>query len=348
MVTICDGGLATSSPLGRGWQRGGVDLHHIVVPATGLPADSCWRAASVAAATCVDANIASTAAILRGEQAPGWLAGLGLPARLVRHDGSTVPSAGGPLGTERGTPHMSISLQGPGLWYATRATGLVTLVLLTASVLLGILNAGRFAARRWPRFLSQGLHRNLSLLVLVFLALHVGTTVIDTYTSIGLAAAFIPFVSSYKAAWLEPRRDSLDMILALVATSLLRARLGHRAWRRVHWGAYACWPVAVAHGAGHRHRPERHLGHRVDHFLCRLRARRGYLAAPRRSPTGGPVTTLTLPQARWPAPAVRLPRLLAGIGGQPTSLRGHERQHGPMPVLARGPSGSSTLWSARA
>ena len=105
VVTICDGGLATSSPLGRAWQRGGVDLHHIIVPATGLPADSCWRAASVAAASCVDANIASTAAILRGEQAPGWLAGLGLPARLVRHDGSTVTVGGWPARDESGERH---------------------------------------------------------------------------------------------------------------------------------------------------------------------------------------------------------------------------------------------------
>ena len=143
-----------------------------------------------------------------------------------------------------------MSLHGPGLWYATRATGLVTLLLLTASVLLGLLTAGRFAARRWPRFLSQGLHRNISLLVLVFLALHVGTTVIDTYTSISLAAAFIPFASSYKAAWLSLGAVALDMLVALVVTSLLRARIGHRSWRRVHWLAYACWPVAVVHGLG--------------------------------------------------------------------------------------------------
>ena len=145
---------------------------------------------------------------------------------------------------------MSISLHGPGLWYATRATGLVTLLLLTVSLLLGILTAGRFSTRRWPRFLSQGLHRNISLLVLVFLALHVGTTVIDTYTSISLAAAFIPFASSYKPAWLSLGAVALDMLVALVATSLLRARIGHRAWRRVHRLGYACWPVAVAHGLG--------------------------------------------------------------------------------------------------
>jgi predicted ferric reductase len=145
---------------------------------------------------------------------------------------------------------MSLSLHGPGLWYATRATGLVTLLLLTVSVLLGILTAGRFSTQRWPRFLSQGLHRNVSLLVLVFLALHVGTTVVDTYTSIPLTAAFIPFASSYKTAWLSLGAVALDMLLALVATSLLRTRIGHRAWRQVHWLAYACWPVAVTHGLG--------------------------------------------------------------------------------------------------
>jgi predicted ferric reductase len=145
---------------------------------------------------------------------------------------------------------MSVNLHGPGLWYATRATGLVTLLLLTASVLLGILTAGRFSTRRWPRFLSQGLHRNTSLLVLTFLALHVGTTVVDTYTSIPLAAAFVPFASSYKAAWLGLGAVALDLLLALLATSLARRRLGYRAWRRVHWLAYACWPVAVSHGLG--------------------------------------------------------------------------------------------------
>ncbi len=98
VVVISDGGLATSSPLGRTWRRGGTDLHHIVDPSTGRPATSCWRAASVAAATCVDANIASTAAILRGERAARWLDGLRLPARLVRHDGTVVTVAGWPAG----------------------------------------------------------------------------------------------------------------------------------------------------------------------------------------------------------------------------------------------------------
>jgi predicted ferric reductase len=145
---------------------------------------------------------------------------------------------------------VNFDMHGPGLWYATRATGLVTLLLLTVSVLFGLLTAGRFASERWPRFLTQGLHRNVSLLVLVFLAMHVGTTVIDTYTSISLTAAFVPFASSYKAGWLSLGAVALDLLIALVVTSLVRDRLGYRAWRRVHWLAYACWPVAVAHGLG--------------------------------------------------------------------------------------------------
>jgi len=145
---------------------------------------------------------------------------------------------------------MSLDTHGPGLWYATRATGLVTLLMLTASVLLGLLVAGRFSSQRWPRFLTQGLHRNISLLVLVFLVLHVGTTVLDSYTSIPLSAAFVPFASAYKTGWLSLGAVALDLLVALVVTSLTRNRLGYRTWRRLHWLAYACWPVAVAHGLG--------------------------------------------------------------------------------------------------
>jgi FAD:protein FMN transferase len=95
-VVIGDGGLATSSTRARAWQRGGTRLHHIIVPSSGLPADSCWQTVSVAAATCVDANTASTAAILRGERAVRWLEGLHLPARLVRRDSTTVMAGGWP------------------------------------------------------------------------------------------------------------------------------------------------------------------------------------------------------------------------------------------------------------
>jgi thiamine biosynthesis lipoprotein len=95
-VAITEGGLATSSITVRAWRSGGQPVHHIIDPATGAPARTCWRTVSVAAGTCVDANTASTAAIIRGEGAPGWLEGAGLPARLVRPDGTAVTTAGWP------------------------------------------------------------------------------------------------------------------------------------------------------------------------------------------------------------------------------------------------------------
>ena len=99
VVTIRDGGLATSSTKVRAWSRGTARLHHIIEPSSGMPADSCWRTVSVAAATCVDANTASTAAIIRGERAPGWLASQHLPARLVGYGGEVITVAGWPADT---------------------------------------------------------------------------------------------------------------------------------------------------------------------------------------------------------------------------------------------------------
>jgi len=94
VVAIRDGGLATSSTAARRWQRGGDVLHHILDPRTALPAKPVWRTVSVAAASCADANTAATAAVIRGRQAPAWLASLNLPARLVEPDG-TVHTVGG-------------------------------------------------------------------------------------------------------------------------------------------------------------------------------------------------------------------------------------------------------------
>jgi thiamine biosynthesis lipoprotein ApbE len=96
VVAIRSGGLATSSTAARRWRRGGDVLHHILDPRSGLPAAPVWRTVSVAAATCTDANTASTAAVIRGEAAPGWLAGLGLAARLVAESGAVLTVGGWP------------------------------------------------------------------------------------------------------------------------------------------------------------------------------------------------------------------------------------------------------------
>jgi methionine sulfoxide reductase heme-binding subunit len=136
------------------------------------------------------------------------------------------------------------------LWYLTRGTGAAALVLLTLSLTLGVVNVQRFASRLVPRFAVDGWHRTTSLLVCVLLAVHVGTTVLDGYAPIRLVDAFVPFGGTYRPVWLGLGALALDLLIALIVTSLLRARLGLRAWRAVHWLAYACWPVALVHGLG--------------------------------------------------------------------------------------------------
>jgi len=135
-------------------------------------------------------------------------------------------------------------------WYLTRGTGVVALLLLTSSLVLGVLTSVRFRTARWPRFVTAGLHRNLTLLAICFVAVHVLTTLADGYAPIALKDAVIPFVSPYRPVWLGLGAVAFDLLLALVATSLLRARIGYRLWRRVHWLAYASWPIALVHALG--------------------------------------------------------------------------------------------------
>ena len=132
------------------------------------------------------------------------------------------------------------------LWYLSRGTGVVSLLLLTAALVLGV--AGSLRAR--PRVLLAGLHRNLPLLAIAFVTAHVLTTVADGYAPIGVKDAIVPFLSPYRPVWLGLGTVAFDLLLALVVTSLLRARIGLRGWRAVHWLAYLSWPVAVMHGLG--------------------------------------------------------------------------------------------------
>jgi hypothetical protein len=135
-------------------------------------------------------------------------------------------------------------------WFATRSTGIAALVLLTASMVLGILTSSRYARPGLPRFVTMGLHRNVSLLVLVFLGLHIVTTVVDSFAPISWTDALLPFAGAYRPFWLGLGALSFDLLIALTVTSLLRARLGYRTWRWIHWTSYGCWPIAVMHGLG--------------------------------------------------------------------------------------------------
>jgi predicted ferric reductase len=136
------------------------------------------------------------------------------------------------------------------LWYTTRATGLVAMVLLTISMAAGLLSSAGYQRPGLPRFVTIGLHRNASLLALAFTAVHIVTTVTDSFVSIPVQDAFIPFISGYRPLWLGLGAIASDLMIALTVTSLARTRMSYRAWRLVHGTSYACWPVALLHGLG--------------------------------------------------------------------------------------------------
>jgi sulfoxide reductase heme-binding subunit YedZ len=135
-------------------------------------------------------------------------------------------------------------------WYLTRSSGVVALVLLTISVAVGVLDVARAGSPRWPRFVVDGIHRTVSLLAVVFLVVHVATAVLDSFAPISVVDAFVPFTGTYRPVWLGLGALASDLLLAVALTSMIRRRLGHRAWRATHWLAYACWPLAIVHGLG--------------------------------------------------------------------------------------------------
>jgi hypothetical protein len=136
------------------------------------------------------------------------------------------------------------------LWYLTRGTGAVTLILLTLTVALGVMNVRRARTIRIPRFVLDAVHRNAALLAVAFLLVHVGTAVLDRFAPIRLMDVIIPFGSGYRPVWLGFGAVAFDLLIAVAVTSMLRRRLGYRAWRATHWAAYACWPIALIHGLG--------------------------------------------------------------------------------------------------
>lgn len=149
------------------------------------------------------------------------------------------------------TPAMTtLAVTGSPLWYASRAGGTLALILLTATVVLGIASGGRTTPRRIGRFEVGLMHRNLSLLTVVFLAVHVVTAVLDPFVHLGWAVSVMPFGASYRPLWLGLGTAAFDLLLAVLVTSALRRRLGVRRWKAVHWLAYAAWPFALFHGAG--------------------------------------------------------------------------------------------------
>jgi sulfoxide reductase heme-binding subunit YedZ len=136
------------------------------------------------------------------------------------------------------------------LWYATRGLGTATLIVLTGTVVLGIVTSTGWIGQSTPAFVAADVHRNLSLLGMCLLAAHIITTVLDPFAHIGIRDVIIPVGAAYRPLWLGLGVAAMWVLIGVVASSLLRDRIGPRPWRLIHWAAYASWPLAVFHGLG--------------------------------------------------------------------------------------------------
>jgi sulfoxide reductase heme-binding subunit YedZ len=135
-------------------------------------------------------------------------------------------------------------------WYTARAAGVVAYALLTSGVLLGVLLAGRARLRRWPSFAVTDVHRFVSLLTGVFIAMHVYALLLDRYAHVSVMTLIVPGASSYRPFWLALGTIAVELLLAVALANLLRKRIGHMRWRRVHYLTFGVWIAATAHGIG--------------------------------------------------------------------------------------------------
>ena len=145
---------------------------------------------------------------------------------------------------------ISLAVTPSPLWYADRGTGAVVMVLLTATVVLGMGTTVRWKSPVWPKYISVPLHQNVSILIICFLVVHIATAILDPFARLGLKDALVPFSSWYRPLWLGFGVVAAELVAALVLTSLVRKRIGYRLWRFIHWFSYLAWPLGLLHGLG--------------------------------------------------------------------------------------------------
>jgi len=133
------------------------------------------------------------------------------------------------------------------LWFVARGSGIVSLLMLTASACFGLLTVARFWHETWPRFFNLEMHRRIALLSVVFTAIHIVTVILDPFAKLGWDSALIPMVSTYRPLPVAMGVVATYLLAALVITGLLRTHMPPRLWRAIHWTSYAMWPLALAH-----------------------------------------------------------------------------------------------------
>jgi predicted ferric reductase len=136
------------------------------------------------------------------------------------------------------------------VWYFARAAGFVSLLLLASSVCVGIALSLRLRSPRFPMFLTEGLHRYLSTVLLVFVGIHVTTLLLDPFARFSLADMLVPFASRYRTLWMALGICAAELTLALGLSVYVRRWIGYKAWRLIHYGTYALFPLGLLHGIG--------------------------------------------------------------------------------------------------
>jgi sulfoxide reductase heme-binding subunit YedZ len=136
------------------------------------------------------------------------------------------------------------------VWYLMRGTGVTALLLLTGVVVLGVLTSRKASLPTLPRFATLTLHRSISLLAVVFLTIHIATAVADPYAQVRIVDVIVPFVGNWQPLMLGLGTLALDVLLAVIVSSLLMKRIPRRVWRGIHWFGYATWPLAFVHSLG--------------------------------------------------------------------------------------------------
>ena len=246
IVPLSCGALATSGVARRSWLQGGIPRHHLLDPRTGDPVISDLREVTVAAGTCKLAEVAATVCVLLGSRlCREFIASNALAGRLTRRDGTR--SAVGPWPAwvaGRMTNWNAIT------WDTARAGGFAAYVLLTTAVSAGLVLRNRWQTARWPRLITNELHGFLSLLALIFIAVHIVAVLVDPFTRFGLVEVLAPFASHYRPVWMGLGVVALYLLLAVWVSSQLRAHIGFRTWRTIHLLSYGVYGAATVHGLG--------------------------------------------------------------------------------------------------
>ncbi len=253
-VRIADGALATSSTTRRRWRVSGEDRHHLLDPRTGLPAASGLRSVTVLATSCRVAEVAAKTALLLGrEDGERFLATHGLSGVLVTDAGSALPV--GRWRTDDGARRDGASGVSPaeiqGLtWDIARIGGFTAYGLMLASVVIGLVLSLRWKSVRYPRFVTNELHRFVTLLALVFTVVHGIAVAVDPFIKLSLPELLVPFLSHYRPVWMAFGIVAGDLLLAIYLSERIRSRIGYDWWRRFHTLAFVVYLFVTIHGLG--------------------------------------------------------------------------------------------------